>query len=124
MGSYREVELAASAARTANGNGSTFGGFSAGDRIAAQLSVSARSGTNPTLDVVIQHSIDGGTTWFDLITFTQATATGNELKLYAEVDASSAQVIGDELRAKWTIGGTNTPSFTFSVKVAVEGDDY
>ena len=124
MGSYREVELAASAARTTSGNGSAFGGFSQASRLAAQLSIASRSGTNPTLDVVIQHSIDGGTTWFDLITFTQATAAGNELKLYSEVDASSAQVIGDELRAKWTIGGTSTPTFTFSVKVAVEGDDY
>jgi len=119
---YREIELAASAARTTSGTGDAFPGFGEADKLAAQLSVASRSGTNPTLDVVIQHSIDGGTTWFDLITFTQATAAGNELKAYADVQASSAQVIGDRLRAKWTIGGTGTPTFTFSVKVLSEED--
>lgn len=119
---YREIELAASAARTASGNGDAFPGFGDADKLAAQLVVSSRSGTNPTLDVVIQHSIDGGSTWFDLISFTQATAAGNELKAYSDVQASSAQLIGDRLRAKWTIGGTNTPTFTFSVKAISEED--
>lgn len=118
---YREIELAASAARTASGTGDAFPGFGEADKLAAQLVVSARSGTNPTCDVVVQHSIDGGSTWFDLISFTQATAATSELKAYSDVQASSAQVIGDRLRAKWTLGGTN-PSFTFSVKVISEED--
>ena len=33
-----------------------------------------------TLDVKIQDSPDGGTTWFDWITFTQLSATGSEAK--------------------------------------------
>lgn len=123
MGSYREIELAASAARTASGNGSAFGGFAQSSKLAAQLAITAASGTNPTLDVVIQHSIDGGTTWHDLITFAQQTGTATLFADYAEVEASTAQVYGDKLRAKWTVGGT-TPSFTFSVKVSAEGDDY
>lgn len=120
---YREVTLAASAARTATGNGDAFTGFAPADILAAQLVVSARSGTNPTLDVVIQTSLDGGTTWFDLITFTQATAATSERKTLADEfeGGADAKAIGDRLRAKWTLGGTN-PSFTFSVKVSAESD--
>lgn len=124
MGSYREVELAASAARTTSGNGSAFGGFANSSKIAAQLVITAASGTNETLDVVIQHSIDGGTTWHDLISFAQQTAAATVFADYAEVEGATAQVYGDKLRAKWTIGGTDTPSFTFSVKISAEGDDY
>lgn len=123
MASLREATLAGSAARTASGNGSTFGGFAQASRLAAQLKVTAKAGTNPTLDVKVQHSIDGGSTWFDLLTFTQATDATTELLTYAEVADTTAQVIGDELRATWAIGGTD-PSFTFSVTVAGEGDSY
>jgi hypothetical protein len=120
MSVYREVVLAASEARTASGNGDGFVGFSATDRLAAQLVVAARSGTNPTLDVTIQHSIDGGTTWHDLTSFSQATAAGTSFIDFSEVMGSTAQVYGDRLRAKWTLGGTN-PSFTFSVAISAEG---
>lgn len=109
----RSVTLAASAARTATGAGSTFCGFAPYTKFAAQLAVSAASGTTPTLDVTWQHSIDGGTTWFTVVAFTQRTAAANELKVEAEVEAATAEVYGDCMRIIWTIGGT-TPSFTFS----------
>lgn len=121
MAIYREVVLAASEARTATGTGDGFAGFASTDRLAAQLVVSARSGTNPTLDVTIQHSIDGGTTWHDLTSFSQVTATGTSFLDFSEVLASTAQVYGDRLRAKWTLGGTN-PSFTFAVAISAEGE--
>lgn len=114
--------LVASAARTATGTGSAVCGFQRYEKFAAELVVTAASGTTPTLDVTLQHSMDGGTTWFTMATFTQKTATGSELKSEAEVEAATAEVYGDCLRAIWTIGGT-TPSFTFYVKVtAQEGD--
>ena len=75
--------------------------------VLAQLNVTVVSGTNPTLDVLVQESLDG-TNWYTLIAFTQATATGLELKKAANP--------GRYIRAKWTIGGTDTPTFTFSVE--------
>jgi len=116
---YREIELAPSAARTTSSNGDAMPGFSRADVIAATLVVSAASGTNPTLDVVVQHSIDGSN-WFDLLTFTQRTAAGSELKVASEIQGTTVTAIGDRLRAKWTVGGTNTPTFTFKVNLSAQ----
>jgi hypothetical protein len=114
--------LLASGARTATGVGSALCGFARYEKFAAELVVTAASGTSPTLDVVLQHSIDGGATWFTMTTFTQKTAAGSELKTETEVEAATGEVYGDCLRVSYTIGGT-TPSFTFYVKVsAQEGD--
>lgn len=73
------------------------------------LDVTAASGTSPTLNVVIQASDDGGTTWFDLPggTFSQKTAVSNQ--------AIQIATFGDTIRAKWTIVGVS-PSFTFAIK--------
>lgn len=72
----------------------------------ATLIVSAASGTSPTLDAKVQHSPDG-TNWFDLMTFTQATAATTECK-------SHTGPIFERVRAVGTIGGT-TPQFSFTV---------
>jgi hypothetical protein len=121
-GPYMAQTLVASAARTATGTGSAVCGFAKFEKFAVELVVSAASGTTPTLDVTVQHSIDGGANWYTLTTFTQKTAAGSELKTESEVEAATAEVYGDCFRAIWTIGGT-TPSFTFYVKVtAQEGD--
>lgn len=109
----------ASAARTTTGTGSTLCGFGKFTKLAIQQTVSAASGTTPTLDTVIQHSIDGGTTWFTLVAMTQRTAAASELKLYADVEGTTAQVIGDCLRVSYTIAGT-TPSFTFFVQLQAQ----
>lgn len=114
------IAVLASAARTTSSTGSAVELPGQARKFSFQIVCSARSGTNPTLDAKIQHSIDGGTTWFDLVTFTQLTATGQELKSYAEVEASSAQVVGKLVRASWTVGGTN-PSFTFAITGAAQG---
>lgn len=108
--------LLTSAARTTTGTSTAVGGFAPFSKLGAQIVVTAASGTTPTLDAKIQHSIDGGTTWFDLITFTQKTAAATEFKAYAEVLGTTGQIWGDMLRVSYTIGGT-TPSFTFSVDV-------
>lgn len=115
----RRATLLASAARTATNNGSAVHGFGRYRKLAAQLVVSAASGTSPTLDVVLQHSIDGGTTWFTLMTFAQKTVAGNELKAEADVEGGTAELFGDALRVASTIGGT-TPSFTYSATVVAE----
>lgn len=98
-----DLVLAASAERTATGNGAS---VEVGDKAVGRLllDVTARTGTTPTLDVTIQTSFDG-VTWRTAGTFTQATATGQQ-RISCMLDRY--------VRAIWTIGGT-TPSFTFSI---------
>ena len=75
------------------------------------LIVSAASGTSPTLDLKIQHSADN-TTYADLLTFTQATATTSEIKAVA-----TSTTVNRYLKVSATIGGTS-PSFTTIVGFA------
>lgn len=95
----------ASAARTVSGTGASFQTVST-DSLEATLSVSAASGTSPTLDVVLETSIDGGVTWDTVGAFTQQTAVGSDGHVFGP--------LGDLSRWRWTIGGT-TPSFTFAI---------
>jgi hypothetical protein len=104
MGAY--VTAVASSARTTSSNSGTLPGFGDWSRFRAQLAVTAASGTTPTLDVVIEDSLDG-TNWNTVATFTQKTAAGVQA-----VDVTG--LFGDQLRVRWTVGGT-TPSFTFAV---------
>ena len=98
-----DLTLAASASRTATGNGSA---IEAGDKAVARLTLNctARTGTTPTLDVTIQTSADG-TTWRSAGTFTQVTAVGSQRASFS---------LDRFVRAAWTVGGT-TPNFTFSI---------
>lgn len=95
----------ASAARTATGNGSAFDTTSF-NSIEGFLTVTAASGTTPTLDVRLETSLDAGTTWSTVAAFAQATAATTKNKVFGP--------LGDSCRWAWTIAGT-TPSFTFSV---------
>lgn len=116
---FRQVPLHVSAARTATGVGPTVCGLANFNKFAVQLVVTAASGTSPTLDLTWQHSIDGGTTWYTVVAFTQATTTTTALKVESEVEAATAEVWGDCMRASYVIGGT-TPSFTFRVDLFAE----
>jgi hypothetical protein len=78
------------------------------DSLEATLTVSAASGTTPTLDVTLETSIDGGTTWTTVAAFAQKTAAGSQGRVFGP--------LGDQCRWKWTIAGT-TPSFTFAIAV-------
>lgn len=104
-GATEDEVLVASAARTASGQTGTVEGFDDVKSLRAQLNVSAVSGTTPTLDVVIEDTLDGSN-WNAVGTFTQRTAVGRQV-----IDVAT---LGRRLRVRWTIGGT-TPSFTFSV---------
>lgn len=73
-----------------------------------RLLVTAASGTNPTLDVVIQHS-DDGDTYTDLVTFDQMTTTGEAICL---VETSKRYI-----RASATIAADANPSFTYQVEI-------
>ena len=98
-----DLMLAASAARTANGNGNV---AEPGDRGVARLTlnITAASGTSPTLNVTVQTSHDG-VTWRSAGSFTQATGVSVQRATFN---------IDRFVRATWTVGGT-TPSFTFSL---------
>ena len=104
MISGEAVSLVPSAARAASGNGSP---VVMGDRdvLRLTLSVTAASGTTPSLTVTIQHSADG-VTWTNHSSFAAATAVTSERKVFGGIDRFA--------RASWTVTGT-TPSFTFSV---------
>jgi hypothetical protein len=102
------------------------------ENLLIRLSVTAASGTSPTLDVYFQQSLDGGSTWVDVARFPQVTgALSNPHYLSLSVGADnriassvgdgtiSANSIGTSLvsnvwRVRWNIGGTS-PSFTFAV---------
>lgn len=104
---YAEDTLVASAARTATGNSGVLAGdYGPSNTLRIQLDVTAASGTSPTLDVVVEDTLDG-TNFNTIATFAQKTAAGREV---VNVTVPFAK----RLRVRWTIGGT-TPSFTFSV---------
>jgi len=103
----------ASAARTTSTNGTAFD--TAGvDAINATLVVSAVTGTNPTLDVVLETTADG-TNYYTVGTFAQQTSTQAGLaRVFGPLGATS--------RWKWTIGGTATPTFTFAITATADRD--
>jgi len=84
------------------------------------LHITAVSGTTPTLDVVIENVIEVQDTESavygmveikdTLVTFPQQTTTGTVIK----VGYDTGKALGNFIRAKWTLGGTN-PSFKFTV---------
>lgn len=100
-----ELILHPSAERAASGNA---GAKELGDRAVARLVlvVSANSGTDETLDVTVETSADGST-WYTSGTFTQATGTGTQRKAF---------LLDRFVRVAWTIGGTDTPKFTFDLR--------
>lgn len=100
--------VVASAARTASGNSGDLPNFGSAETLRAQLDVTAASGTTPTLDVVIEDTIDG-TNYNTIGTFAQKVAAGREV-------INITTPFSDTIRVKHTVGGT-TPSFTFSVRI-------
>lgn len=100
--------LVQSAARTTSGSSAAVAGYAGAKTLRAQLNVTATAGTSPTLNVVIEDSLDGSN-WNTVGTFAQKTANGREV---INVTAPFA----DRVRVSWTVAGT-TPSFTFDVLV-------
>jgi hypothetical protein len=98
--------LVPSAARTASGDSGPLSGWGVPSTARVQLNVTAAAGTTPTLDVVVEDTLDG-TNWNVVGTFAQKAAAGREV---INISAPFA----DRLRVRWTVAGT-TPSFTFDV---------
>lgn len=81
---------------------------SLGISYASQVIVTAVSGTNPTMDIRIEESEDGGTNWHTVYDFGRITAAG----IYR---GPFLPVSGNRVRYVQTIGGT-TPSFTRAIQ--------
>lgn len=103
---FMSETFVASAARTASGNSGIIGGFNPSGSVRLQLNVTAASGTTPTLNVVVEDTLDG-TNFNTVGTFAQKTAAAREV-----ININGP--FSPNLRISWTIGGT-TPSFTFAV---------
>ena len=106
LGFFLET-LLASAQQDATAAAPLASGFGKADTLRAQIEVTAKEGTNPTLDVLIEDTLDG-TNWNTIKAFAQLVTTGLEV-----VDITTP--FSDNLRVSWTIGGTDTPKFTFEV---------
>jgi len=87
------------------------------------LDAEAGQGTNPTLDLAVQHRVDSTATWGavpaaslydpttgDADTFTQVTSAASLQRLALHRERLKAQI-----RVVATIGGTNTPKFVCAV---------
>lgn len=100
-----------------------------------KLACTAVSGTSPTADVYLQTTIDGGTNWLDCGHFAQLTAAATHFMTIpiaagtgvnntspsdAGLGAGSAAglpIMDRNFRVKWVIGGSATPTVTFSVDI-------
>lgn len=109
---YESATVVTSAARTATGNSGALVGYAGADTLRAQLNVTAVSGTTPSMTVLVEDSVDAGTTWNTIGSFAAKTATGREV-----INVTSP--FTDMIRVSWTITGT-TPSFTFAVDIYSE----
>ncbi len=95
-----------SAIHTTSGSSASLTGYGRAHRLIAELNVTAVEGTSPTLDVVIEDTLDG-TNWNPIGSFTQKRGTDREV-------LRIAHPFTDRLRARWALGGT-APRFTFAV---------
>lgn len=127
----------ASATMTTTTTSSAFSLGGLADTYAVVFNVTAASGTSPTLDIILQTSVDGGTTYVNLpLRTTQITAAGRNWLVFklglgdneAAVESPAAATGGSLakncifdpffMKAVFTIGGTN-PSFTVVAYSAV-----
>lgn len=102
--------IVASAAKTTTAAGAGVAGFGSANTLIVQLACTASGGTLPTLDVLIESTLDG-TNWFLVDTFTQIVTTGVAIRQIPK----ATQPWADTIRASWTIGGSVGPTFTISV---------
>lgn len=83
----------------------------------AFLTTTAHGGSSPTLDVKFQGSADQKH-WSDLSdAFTQITTTGDGVTAVKRLTAN----FGKYIRASLVIGGTSTPTYTVTLKLAMKG---
>jgi hypothetical protein len=99
-----------SAARTTSGVTDPLEGYGQAKYLRAQLNVTSASGTTPSLDVVIEDTVDDGANWNAIGTFSKK----DNSKIPTRQVVNITDPFSDVIRIRWTIAGTS-PSFTFSV---------
>jgi hypothetical protein len=107
--------IATKSAVTATANGSAYllGAATSGQRLYVAAHILAVSGTNPTLDLVIQSdSASNFPSSADVITFSQKTDVGSDWQ-----EAAGA-ITDTYYRVRYVLGGTN-PQFTFIVVAGI-----
>lgn len=141
------AQLLSSSARTESGVSEPLGFGNSPSAASLQLNVTATAtDVLDTLDVYVQHSVDGGDTWTDFVHFSQvvgntgarrfsaswvepSTPESSEEMVIAPDAAMSAGVrqvpVGPVWRVKWVVvdSGTDNASFTFSVHATVDVPD-
>lgn len=117
------VTVFASAARTATTtNSSDIDNDPQEKGVKLFLDITAVSGTNPTLDIKLQSKDPVSAKYEDMAgaAFAEKTATGQGiLTIYPGVAETANVSVSDILGSTWrivaTIGGTDTPTFTYSL---------
>lgn len=125
MHKIKEVTLLASAARTATATGSSTGTGKANRPITGDTEAFARhmqvflnvtAAASGTLDLTVEGSLDGGTTWFTLTPSSAwnqvTTGTGKQVRRYEGPIPSLIRAVG-------TAGGG--PSHTYAVTAVLGG---
>ena len=86
------------------------------------LDITAASGTSPTLDIKLQVKDPLSAKYEDMAgaAFAQKTGTGQDiLTIYPGMAETADESVSDILGSTWrvvaTIGGTDTPTFTYSL---------
>lgn len=122
----KEITVQASAAITATTTNIDSGDLSIGTAhykgLQLYMDITAKSGTSPTLDVKLQVKDPVSAKFIDMtsVNFAQKTDTfTGYLSVYPGVAETANVSINDTLPKTWrivcTIGGTDTPTFTFSL---------
>lgn len=115
---YQEITLATSGWNGTDPSEKTpvsYDVWEAGKYLYAAMHVTAVSGTNPTLDMIIRSDeLVGMASPTTRFTFTQKTAIGAQW-----MTPISADIIDTYFQASFEIGGTDDPSFTVAVILAM-----
>jgi hypothetical protein len=110
----RLIAAKADRTSTATSTGYQLGAVTATQRIYSAFHVFSATGTSPTLDMVVESdNASNFASATSRITHTQRTAAGFELS------SLGGAVTDDYWRASWTIGGTDTPTFSFALVLAI-----
>lgn len=90
------------------------GAVTSSQRLYAALHVLSASGTSPTMDVVIESDDNGSfTSGVTRLTLTQATG------ITSQWSSVAGAITDDYWRASITIGGTDTPTFTYALVLGI-----
>lgn len=107
------VEVPVSGAKTTNGTGAPVPAWGGHHQMAVRLAITAKAGTAPSVQLIIEDS-DDGTTWGTLDTFPVQT----DPAIPTTVDRVMPRTSKNYVRTRWVIGGSAGQSITFTTKFA------